>query len=242
LKALRLAFSTLTVLPVGPRRFTALDLKASPAFYPAVGLPIGGTAAALSLVPAPPQIRALLILLAWVGWTGCLHLDGLADSLDACFGGRDPVARRRILKDPHVGSFGVVGLVLALLSEYVLLGGILSKARPAYWLLAVPVAARWGLSLACAFQKGFPGSKGLGSGVLGLGWGALAFATALALAVLLPTLGPRSILLLAAAAAASSGVGALARVRLGGTNGDVLGAGVLMAEIFPLFVVAGLIQ
>ena len=50
------------------------------------------------------------------GWpwlaTGFLHLDGFMDSCDAILSRRDLEERRRILKDPHTGSFAVISLVI----------------------------------------------------------------------------------------------------------------------------------
>ena len=43
--------------------------------------------------------------------TGAMHYDGLADSLDGLWGGWTPAQRLEIMKDSHIGVYGVVGLV-----------------------------------------------------------------------------------------------------------------------------------
>ncbi len=61
---------------------------------------------------------AILAVLLGILLTGGLHDDGFADICDAAFGAHEPQARRTILKDSRIGVFGVLGLVILLLSEY----------------------------------------------------------------------------------------------------------------------------
>lgn len=44
--------------------------------------------------------------------TGCLHEDGLADCFDAFGGGTTRERTLAIMKDSHIGSYGVIGLIL----------------------------------------------------------------------------------------------------------------------------------
>lgn len=53
--------------------------------------------------------------------TGALHEDGLADFFDGFGGGHDRESTLRIMKDSHIGSFGVLGLILYHLLSYTLL-------------------------------------------------------------------------------------------------------------------------
>ncbi|MBF5058479.1 Cobalamin synthase, partial [Alcanivorax sp. 521-1] len=140
----RLALSLLTRLPV--RVATPVDERdqgRSVAWYPAVGLLIGlllwGLAALLASAPAWPV--AVLVLAVWVGLTGALHLDGLADSADAWLGGYGDRARTlAIMKDPYCGPAGVVAVVLALLAKAAALAVLIPVAPLA--LLAAPLLAR----------------------------------------------------------------------------------------------------
>ncbi len=64
-----------------------------------------GLTALLASAPAWPV--AVLVLAVWVGLTGALHLDGLADSADAWLGGYGDRARTlAIMKDPYCGPAG----------------------------------------------------------------------------------------------------------------------------------------
>jgi adenosylcobinamide-GDP ribazoletransferase len=56
-----------------------------------------------------------------------LHLDGLADVADALGSGKAPQPARAIMKDPSVGAFGVMTLVLVLVLQVVALGSVMSR-------------------------------------------------------------------------------------------------------------------
>ncbi|MDP3535113.1 MAG: adenosylcobinamide-GDP ribazoletransferase [Halomonas sp.] len=129
--------------------------------FPLVGLLIGSVLAliafAMQNVPAP--ITALAILSVWVALSGGLHLDGVMDIADA-LGSNQPLARRwEIMKDPQIGSFGILALVFLLAWKGVLLWALVAYQAPLWWLLIVPGLGRWaGVALLvltpCAQQKG----------------------------------------------------------------------------------------
>jgi len=129
--------------------------------YPLVGLLIGTVLALVALgmhnVPAP--ITALTLLSIWVAISGGLHLDGVMDIADA-LGSNQSLARRwEIMKDPQIGSFGILALVFLLAWKGVLLWALLAYHAPWWWLLVVPALGRWaGVALLvltpCAHQKG----------------------------------------------------------------------------------------
>lgn len=143
-----LALQFLTRLPVpAVRDFQAGDLARSAAWFPLVGLLLGGLLALLGLAVRPfdPWLAALLVLLAWVWLTGGLHLDGLADTFDALGAAhRDRKRFLQVLSDPHVGSFGVIALVLQLAAKLVLLGMAFGHGVPLLALLLIPAWARLG--------------------------------------------------------------------------------------------------
>lgn len=146
LRRLILAVQFLTRLPTPQvRDFDPQDLTRAAIWFPLVGGLIG----ALLLAPmwsleVRPWLAAVLALLLWVWVTGALHLDGLGDVADA-FGAahRDPQRFLEVLKDPRMGVFGVVSLIMQLLLKLVLLQELVG-AR--WWLgvLLIPAWARWG--------------------------------------------------------------------------------------------------
>ncbi len=98
-------------------------------FLPLVGLEIGViwflTAYLTRLLALPNAIGAFLTAAVPYLATGFLHLDGFMDVTDAVRSWRDLPRRREILKDSHVGSFAVIGLVLLMLAQY----GVFSAAE-----------------------------------------------------------------------------------------------------------------
>jgi len=169
-----------------------------------------------------PWLGALGGLVAWVLITGALHLDGLGDMADAAGAAHQDKARlSAVLADPHIGSFGVVAIVLQVVTKLVLLHGVM--ADRALGLIAVPVVARvgplvWTLALP-------PLHEGLGSLFRrGLrGWHlALWGAVLMAIAPFAPWIG--------VAAPAMALWGLWVARRIGGISGDGHGAGIELTE------------
>src|SRR6266404_4697335 len=126
------ALAFLTIVPVRLRQpFSQKELARSRYWYPVVGLLfgvfLGGWAALMVRIGGPP-LAAFLVLVAWVVLTGALHVDGFCDLCDGLFGGRTVEERLRIMKDPRVGTFGLVGAILLLLGKWVLLSETLAQS------------------------------------------------------------------------------------------------------------------
>lgn len=66
----------------------------------------------------PTAIALLIALCARLLLTGALHEDGLADFMDGFGGGHSRERILAIMKDSHIGTFGVLGLVLYLALLY----------------------------------------------------------------------------------------------------------------------------
>ena len=108
--------------------------------WPLVGWLTGGVMAATlygASMVLPYQVAVLVAIVMRLLLTGALHEDGLADFLDGFGGGGSN--RQRILdimKDSHIGTYGVIGLVLYLL----LLFFCLSSMSPEMAALAILAA------------------------------------------------------------------------------------------------------
>ncbi|MGC6329265.1 adenosylcobinamide-GDP ribazoletransferase [Rhizorhabdus sp. FW153] len=154
MKGLVAALLFMTRLPL-PRRIARIaDFDRLMPWLPAAGLVVGVPvmASGLLLYPHDPWVAALFALLAWIGMTGALHLDGLADVVDGLGAAHgDPERLSKVMADPHIGSFGVVAIGAQIATKLVLLhAAIVGEA----WLplLFIPVVARigpifWTLSL-----------------------------------------------------------------------------------------------
>lgn len=228
MNGLRLALGFLTALPVRPRgQLEPGDLGRAAIWFPWVGLGIGALLWAISSLLAghlPPLLVAGLVVGVWAAASGGLHLDGLADCMDGMLASATPARRLEILADVHVGAFAVVGLVTYLLLKTV---AVTSMATAAPLILA-PVLGRWWLLPLAALRPARPG--GLGDQLhRQLGWRWLP-ALLVVLAISLP-FGWRGLWAFAASGMAVLLWAGLARARLGGQTGDVLGAGCEWAEL-----------
>lgn len=140
-----LAFQFLTRIPTPQvRNFDDHSLSRSSVWFPVVGLVIGALVAwPLYVVDSRPLVAGWLSLLLWVAVTGALHLDGLGDVADA-FGAahRDPERFLEVLKDPHMGVFGVVSVLLQLITKLVLLVSLVGSDY-VWAVLLIPAWTRW---------------------------------------------------------------------------------------------------
>jgi adenosylcobinamide-GDP ribazoletransferase len=242
------ALSLLTTLPVRAKWDEHVVPGRVMAVYPLVGGIIGVLLAALAWVlhivipPSAGLLAPALTLAAWVALTGALHLDGWADCCDGLFA---PVTRERrleILKDPRLGSFGGVGLMLLLIVKLAALQGILARAGgplPGWGLgglapfVVIPALARWAVVIAA---RAYPPARAEGMGAYfrrGLGTRELIIATVIgALIALLG--GLPALAWWGAAALAMWLLARLAMARLGGLTGDVYGATAELAETVAL--------
>ena len=114
-------------------------------FLPVVGLEIGAIWAAIAwlcrLLRLPALVTGLILCAYPYAVTGFIHLDGYMDVLDAVKSWRDLERRREILKDPHVGSFAVIGVVLLLLAQFALFGSAPGNAN-CFVLIFLPGVSR----------------------------------------------------------------------------------------------------
>lgn len=123
------------------------DEKARPRMIsclPLLGLVIGGLwvliAWGMDVLHFPTFLRAALMALCPWALSGCMHLDGYLDCCDAIFSRRDLARRQEILKDPHSGSFAVVGMAVLAMVSFALW---LDAGVPNFWALwLLPVAVR----------------------------------------------------------------------------------------------------
>jgi len=114
-------------------------------FFPIVGLLIGSGSLLLYHLLAPHlplTIVALFVVVYLVAITGCLHEDGLADSVDGFGGGWERERVLEIMRDSRIGTYGAASLALSLLARVLLIAS-LPRVQVAGYLIAAPVLSRW---------------------------------------------------------------------------------------------------
>lgn len=237
MQLLFLAISFLTTLPVPQVPFIEGGLGKSARFFPLVGFLIGGIlwgGSELLVNWVSPLVAATIIVALWAGVTGGLHLDGFADCCDGLLVSADLTRRLEIMHDPRNGTFGTVGLIILLLLKTALLAEIIPNFDMRPLILLPPIFARW-LILPVAVQ---PQARASGMGA--------AFArgidrTTLIVAIMLPLglaifFGWQGVAAFVVTHLVAAGAVSLARQRIGGVTGDVLGLVVESAEVVTLLI------
>lgn len=256
LDGIRLAFSTLTALPIGPpkrveRATAGRAMAAAPLVGVALGLAAAGAAWAAWWWCASPLTSAVVGIATWAAGTRGLHLDGLADTADGLGLGRTrPAADAlRVMKASDIGPFGVVTLVLVLLAQAALLTTAWQHG-PGFGAAALVVATTTGrLAITWGCRRGVPSARpeGLGAWVAEsvsrptLAVTGISVLVAATLAGLLVADGSRVVLWPLAVVIGVAASGVLLRHtvhRFNGITGDVLGALVEVAATAALFVLA----
>lgn len=234
MRNLRTAFGLLTTLPVGmPRNWQPGDSGRAGIWYPLVGMVIGGLvwlAWRVSMLYFPPFIAGFLTLSVWIFLTGGLHLDGLADCFDGLFVAGTRERRLEIMQDPHLGTFGAVGLFLVLFIKAAVLSSLTLSSGMGIILAAT--VSRWLILPAGLLPLAHPGGMGADF-VQGLKRSVVFITAVLPLGIALLA-GAKGLSALLAALLAGVLVLGLAYRRIGGVSGDVFGALVEATETMVL--------
>ncbi len=236
-------FGLLTRLPVGWLVPPGQPYRPGRAVwtYPLAGLSVGVVSACSFWVARrlgmPPLLASAWTVAAAVLCTGGLHEDGLADTADGFGGGRTPEQRLEIMRDSRIGSYGALALALSLgirvaaistLSSgrawgSLMLAGALSRTAMLPVLALLPPARVDGLGRMVGRVPPLASSS------------ALAVAAAIALGCVRPV---AALVAVTATVLVGLAVAAVARRRIGGQTGDVLGACCGLAECVLLSLLA----
>lgn len=119
--AMMIAFFTRIPMKYG-HEFDEDDYCIGIMFLPIIGLIISSGLFVLkhALFFANPYVSGLVMLIFYIWITGGLHIDGLADTFDGIFSGRERDRMFEIMKDSRVGSFGAISISLLMISYVIL--------------------------------------------------------------------------------------------------------------------------
>ena len=241
MKPLLAALRFLTILPVPGGWGTATeDLARSVAWFPVVGLLLGGISAVIAwaaALVAPPMVAAAAIVIVLLTFSGCLHLDGLSDTADGFLSSRPRERILEIMKDSHVGAMGVVVIFGVLMLKFASLASLPAKE---FWpaALLMPLAGRCALVLHMAILP-YARPEGLGSVFYRrrprwvAGWAAAVLA-----ATAFGLLGPRGVAIWAVCVAVTLAFSVYVYRKIGGATGDTLGAVCEIIEVVPALTLA----
>ncbi len=103
-------------------------------------------------------IKGLIITAIYIIITGGIHLDGASDTVDGLFSGRTGDKVFEIMSDSRIGAFGVISLILILMSQIILFSHI-----SVYTLILVPIIGKTSVVEACSNMHYAKKSAGMGT-------------------------------------------------------------------------------
>jgi adenosylcobinamide-GDP ribazoletransferase len=222
-----LAFLTRLPLPA-----SYVHLERTVPWLPVVGALLGALLAvanlALNAIGASSLVTATVLVVFLLALTGALHADGLADTCDAVLSHASPERRLEIMRDPHVGAFGVVGVVCVIVLKIAAIDALSSSSR-VQLLIAAPTLGRWAIVLLATL---FPYGRTSGMGG-DLKAGATPFHLAVATLVAVAVSATAGVVGLATAALTAIVTVAMGRwlmTLLPGLTGDTYGAACEVVE------------
>lgn len=162
LRSLTLTFAMYSKIPMPVVEWDEKNMQWVFPCFPLVGAVVGAVLALWLHLAAgialSRGLRAAIAVALPVVLTGGIHLDGLCDTCDALGSHQSKERKLEILKDSHIGAFGVIGCVLYLLVSF----GVWEQlvcTDVGYLLLAlVPVASRSWVALAAVTQQNARGT------------------------------------------------------------------------------------
>lgn len=229
------ALAFLTRIPVSQKLTGGEDsFSKAVIYYPVIGFLLGAIAVLAFTFLQPlfqPFALAVIMLGVNIVLSGGLHLDGFADCADGFLSSQPRERVFEIMKDSHIGAFGVIALILLLLLKVSLLTSIFAdtaKGMEAVFLM--PLTGRCVLIInmvlqPCAKKDGLGASLWKRSPLLLL-W---AFVFLFGVAFLVRKL--------AGIMTVSGGLAVLflfviyTQKKIGGGTGDTLGAGCELSEL-----------
>ena len=229
-----IAVQFLTRLPV-PQSLNSseADIGKASAFFPLVGVIVGGGAAVVfvgleRILPLPASVLGAVIFAAFL--TNGFHEDGLADTFDGFGGGWTKDRVLEIMRDSRIGTYGTLALIFAVLGKLSFLSA-LPSGQIWRWLIVAHIAARWAILPLCALLP-YARAEGQGKlvakqvGVLEILIGTVTLSL---IFLLLPWPAAIAALLVTTLVTLLSGL--YYRARLQGITGDCLGASNQLTEI-----------
>ncbi|MCY4543182.1 MAG: adenosylcobinamide-GDP ribazoletransferase [Rhodobacteraceae bacterium] len=220
------ALGLLTIVPAW--RHPERGKVASSAWcWPLIGALVGAVAGlagyVASAVGLAPGIAAALAVALAIATTGGLHEDGLADTADGLLGGRNKASRLRIMHDSRIGTFGALALFIVLVLRWSAISELVAEWRIVACMAVAGAFSRMVMVAAMHFvptvdSSGLSGRAGKPSRK------AMWIGGATTLGSMAAINSSQILTVLALGAIPAIALLYLARKRVGGQTGDVLGA------------------
>ncbi|MBC1392375.1 adenosylcobinamide-GDP ribazoletransferase [Listeria innocua] len=215
-----------------------INLKKGSALLPFVGVVIGAwnwLVFSLVALVMPLPVAIIAGLFAEVVITGGFHVDALADTADGLFSSRKKERMLEIMKDSRVGANGVIAICFYFLFYGALFLSVPNIQQIGWLFFILPIVAK-GVTMLLFAKMSYAGSKeGLGSIFLGVPWWPIMTSQGIVLIVLALFFSYAGLIAYAGVLVFTIIYRLFVYKRIGGMNGDTLGAGGQMGQLVCLF-------
>lgn len=197
--------------------------------------------AVLLRLPLPEDGLLFLCLVLPILISGAMHEDGLADAADGLLGGQNRERRLEIMKDPRVGSYGVIAIVLVMLGQFLALRAI----PPAFRLTALAFAFPMSRCIAALLSQALPYARqdqSRASAYISRSWAGCLWPLLWTFPVFFIVAPDLRLPLLGLSLTACGILGFFFHRKLGGVSGDCLGAAVKICELLLLWIFATVLE
>ncbi|EDO1160909.1 TPA: adenosylcobinamide-GDP ribazoletransferase [Listeria innocua] len=215
-----------------------INLKKGSALLPVVGVVIGAwnwLVFSLVALVMPLPVAIIAGLFAEIIITGGFHVDALADTADGLFSSRKKERMLEIMKDSRVGANGVIAICFYFLFYGALFLSVPNIQQIGWLFFVLPIVAK-GVTMLLFAKMSYAGSKeGLGSIFLGVPWWPIMTSQGIVLIVLAFFFSYIGLIAYAGVLVFTIIYRLFVYKRIGGMNGDTLGAGGQMGQLVCLF-------
>jgi adenosylcobinamide-GDP ribazoletransferase len=226
MKSFLLALQFLTIIPIKFKHINEKLMAQSMIYFPCVGFLLGlvlaGINCLLLLLNFPRLSIDIILVVMLIFLTGGIHLDGLADTIDAILSGRKSDEMLKIMRDPHIGAMGVLGIISIILLKISLLYSIGEALKPISLILMCSLS-RWSLVFA---MFSFPYAREEGKAkvfIQGINPKIFILSTSLTLFLVFASWKFKGLLILFIAAISSYITARFINKKISGITGDTLG-------------------
>lgn len=235
-----LALQFLTIVPLKIKEISEKKIAGAMIYFPFVGLLLGlalsGINTLLLILNFPSLAVNVILVVALIGITGGIHMDGLSDTADAFLSGKPKDEMLVIMRDSRIGVMGAVSIVSVILLKIGLISAVPAPLKT-NTLLLMCVLSRWSSVLAVFL---FPYARKDGKArvfIEGMNLKIFALSLFAAIVVAFVIWRLKGILALLIVAGCVYLGGRFASRKIGGITGDTIGAGIELTEVTALFIV-----
>lgn len=123
----------------GSHHYSSENLNKATRYFPFIGWIVGGAGALVFWLCnhiLSMDLSILISLVSMIVLTGAFHEDAISDFCDGFGGGYTKEQILKIMKDSRIGTYGAIGLIVLLLSKYLLLKEIWAYHIPVLLIVA----------------------------------------------------------------------------------------------------------